>query len=359
LKPFNHLPVLPPSVDLLDRPILLALVEARHVLAELKGLSQALPNPLILVQSLTLQEARQSSEIENILTTHDELYRALAVPDGKSISPETKEVLRYREAMMQGLEGLRGLPLSTRLIQELQAILLGTDAGIRKTTGTVIKNARTGEVIYTPPDGESRIRDLLANLEVFLHDHSAIDPLVRMAVAHYQFEAIHPFYDGNGRTGRLINILYLIEQGLLTQPVLYLSAYFLKTRTRYYELLRLVTERQAWTEWVLYVLEGVRQTAMASIAKINEMRGAMQKIEDHIRTEAPSPYRTELTLLLFRSPVTTVQKTADELGIDYQTARKYLKRLTDAGLVRESRSGYTKLYSNERMLDLLRLPLLP
>jgi Fic family protein len=358
--PYNELPLLPPPLELLEsRQVAAKLNLASRALAEVKGLTVSLPNPLILIQTLVLQEAQQSSQIENILTTHDELYRALAAPDDHT-SPETKEVLRYREAMTQGLDWLKTRPLSTNLILELQAILIGNSAGIRKQPGTVIRNARTAETIYTPPEGERMIRDCLANLEIYLHsDDNEQDPLVRMAVAHYQFEAIHPFYDGNGRTGRLINILYLMEQGLLSQPVLYLSAYFLRERSSYYTLLKAVTEQQAWADWVVFVLTGIEQTAKASSGKIGEMREAMDSLEDRIRQKLPAVRSKDLLAILFQAPYAKINYVADALDVSYHTARSYLKKLAEHDLVEERKLGRENYYLNTTLLDLLRLPLLP
>ncbi len=360
-QPYNDLAMLPPPQASVESiPILRLHSLASRALGELKASAALLPNPLILVQALVLQEAQQSSEIENILTTHDELYRAIAMPEDAQVSPQTKEVLRYREAMTQGFEAISHRPLTTNLIIELQEILIGNQAGIRKQPGTVIKNARTDEIIYTPPQGEQHIRALLANLEHYLHDeHLDTDPLIRMAVAHYQFEAIHPFYDGNGRTGRLMNVLYLIEQGLLTQPVLYLSAYFLRERAQYYHLLKSVTERQAWGDWVLYVLEGIRQTAAASTAKIAEIRAAMTTVEERIRSAAPKAFSLDLVQVLFQSPYAKFDTVANGIGVSYQTARTYLKALTDKAIVEERKLGRENYYLNTTLLDLLKQPLLP
>lgn len=359
--PYNDLPLLPPADEAVETTAVLRVLNlASRALAELKASAELLPNPLILVQALALQEAQQSSEIENILTTHDELYRALEMPNDPNVSPQTKEVLRYREAMMQGLSALNSRPLTTTLLIELQETLIGNRAGIRKQPGTVIRNARTAETIYTPPQGEQVIRDLLRNLEHYLHDEQLdTDPLIRMAVAHYQFEAIHPFYDGNGRTGRLMNILYLIEQRLLTQPVLYLSAYFLRERQQYYHLLKDVTEHQAWSSWIHFVLEGIRQTAGASTNKIAEIRITMSAVEDRMRSAAPKTYSLDLVQALFQSPYAKFESVAAALKVNYKTARKYLKELAQAGIVEERKIGRENYYLNTTLLDLLKQPLLP
>lgn len=261
-RPYNDLPMLPPpGVELETKSVLKKSIAANRELAELKGAGDVIPNQDILISSIVLQEARLSSEIENIFTTNDEMYRAASPDLFAAADPHTKEVIRYREALWHGFQRLRERPLTTNLFIELMQLIKQTDDGIRRVPGTKIGNSRTGETIYTPPDGEGRLRDLLGNLETFLHADDGLDPLVKLAAAHYQFEAIHPFTDGNGRTGRIVNILYLVEQGLLELPVLYLSHYIIKNKSAYYDGLRRVTEEGAWEEWILYVLNAIETTA--------------------------------------------------------------------------------------------------
>ena len=254
-RPFNDLPLLPPPVQLETPAVLKKVIGASRALAELKGAGHVIPNQAILINSIVLQEARLSSEIENIVTTNDELYRALD-DERASTSAEAREVLRYREALWHGFETLKKKPLSTRLFVEIVRLIRKTNLDVRKVPGTRIVNNR-GEVVYTPPEGEAAIRDKLADLERFIHADDGLDPLVKMAVVHYQFEAIHPFTDGNGRTGRILNILFLVERGLLELPVLYLSHYIIRNRPAYYAGLRSVTEEGAWEPWVLYMLDAV------------------------------------------------------------------------------------------------------
>ena len=277
MKPYNELPLLPPQVELETKETLKKAIAANKALANLNGLSSAMPNEDILVNGIVLQEARLSSEIENIVTTNDELYQAAA--DTKlAVSPETKEVLSYREALWHGFSAVNKRPLSTNLFIEIVSIIRGVDVGIRRVPGTMIVNTKTGKPIYTPPEGESLIREKLSNLERFIHaDKDNIDPLIKLAILHYQFEAIHPFTDGNGRTGRIINILFLIEKQLLKKPILFLSHYILRTKSEYYAGLRSVTEKAAWHDWILYMLTAIETTAIETQEKIAAILASMEK----------------------------------------------------------------------------------
>lgn len=242
-------------------------------MAELKGAGDLIPNQAILINAIPLQEAKASSEIENIVTTQDKLYRAAAL-EGADADLPTKEVLRYRSALRHGFEALAARAISTNLLIEVCSVLLGTEITLRKVPGTHLTNPITNDVIYTPPppQGEGVIRDKLSNLERFIHDHQEIDPLVRLALIHYQFEAIHPFYDGNGRTGRILNILFLVSEKLLTIPVLYLSRYIIENKADYYNLLRGVTEQGAWEPWILYILDAIEVTAQETCQRISAIR---------------------------------------------------------------------------------------
>jgi Fic family protein len=257
--PYNHLPLLPPTGELETKRTLKQCIASRAALAELKQAAELIPNQSVLINTLPLLEAKDSSEIENIVTTTDKLFQFLSADAGAD--PATKEALRYRIALMEGFRQLDARPLSTRTAETICSRIRGTTMTVRKVPGTILVNEATAEAIYTPPLGESRLRDLLANWERFLHDELDLDPLIKMAVAHYQFEAIHPFTDGNGRTGRVLNSLYLIHEKLLTLPILYLSRYIIANKTDYYRLLLAVTRDHAWEDWLLYFLRAVEETA--------------------------------------------------------------------------------------------------
>lgn len=248
-KPYNDLPLLPPSADLETKVVLKQAIGANRALANLRGLAGQIPNQRMLISSITLQEARLSSEIENIVTTNDELYRAEADANGKT-DPHTKEVLRYRQALQHGFAALAVRPLTTNLFIEIAQLIKQSDIGIRTILGTALRN-EMGDIVYTPPIGDSIIRDKLSDLERFVHAEDGIDPLIKMAVMHYQFEAIHPFPDGNGRTGRILNLLYLVQTGLMDIPVLFLSRYIIANKREYYLSLQKVTEQQDWETWIL------------------------------------------------------------------------------------------------------------
>ncbi len=287
-KPYNDLPLLPPMADVETKKILRKTIAAGRALAELKGLGETIPNQALLVDSLILQEAKASSEIENIITTDDALFKAFTAKT-KQVDPATKEVLRYREALWEGYNTLKKRPLlSTNLFVAVVQTITGNQAGIRRTPGTAIKNTATGEIIYTPPEVESVIRDKLKNLEDFIHASDNIDPLIKLALVHYQFEAIHPFSDGNGRTGRVVNILFLIQHGLLSLPVLYLSKSIIERKSDYYRLLRQVTEKEKWEPWVLYMLDAVEDTAAFTRERILAIRDLMLETMERARRELPS-----------------------------------------------------------------------
>jgi Fic family protein len=352
-RPHNELPLLPPKAELETTRVLKKALSAGRALAELKGFGATLPDPSILVNSIVLQEAKASSEIENIVTTHDALYRALSVslqPD-----PATKEVLRYREALRAGIRRLlkRGL-LTTNLFIELAQTIRQTDEGIRKNPGTKITNQRTGAVIYTPPQGEERLRGLLGDLEQYIHRHDATDPLIKMAVTHYQFEAIHPFNDGNGRVGRILNILFLVQQGLLDQPILYLSRFIIERKADYYRLLKDVTARGEWEPWVMYMLDAVEATSKDSKRQIDRIRELMARTAEKARASLPPRmYSKDLLEVIFRQPYTKVLHLV-ELGIaERKTAAVYLRALESAGILKSVKVGREVLYLNQGLYRLL------
>ncbi|WP_027389165.1 Fic family protein [Chrysiogenes arsenatis] len=352
-RPYNDLPELPPHVELESKAVLKAAIGANRALAELKGVGELVPNQAVLVQSIGLQEAKLSSEIENIVTTNDELYRAFA-NHGAKAHLHTKEVLRYQEALWHGFSAIRqhNRPLTTNLYEELFQIIKQTTAGVRKTPGTKLTNSQ-GDIIYTPPEGEAVLRQKLANFEKFIYAEDGVDPLVKLAVIHYQFEAIHPFTDGNGRTGRIINILYLIEHNLLEIPILYLSRYIIENKNDYYAGLRGITERQAWEDWILYLLRGVEITAQQTRAKILSIRDLMFADMETVRTQLPKVYSKELLELLYRQPYCKI-RFLEEAGIAHrQTASSYLKSLEHIGILRAIKAGREVYYINQRFLDLL------
>jgi len=351
--PYNDLPLLPPPGELETKAVLKKAIGANKALAELKGAGELIPDQSLLIQTIGLQEAKLSSEIENIVTTNDELYRAFA-DEGQRTNPHTKEVLRYKDALWHGFQSIKydKRTLSTRLFEELFQIIKETTAGVRRTPGTKLANSH-GEIIYTPPEGEAVIRDKLANLEKFLYDQADLDPLVKLAVMHYQFEAIHPFTDGNGRSGRIVNILYLIEAGLLDIPVLYLSRHIIDHKSEYYVGLKQVTENQAWESWILYMLDAIEQTARATRERILGIRDLMHEGIERVKKELPKVYSKDLLELLFRQPYCKI-RFLEEAGIaQRQTASTYLKELERIGMMRGFKVGRELYYINTNLLELL------
>lgn len=347
-EPYNDLPLLPPGVELESRAVLKQAIAANRVLANLRGLAAKIPNQGMLINSIVLQEARLSSEIENIVTTNDELYRAAADADGKT-DPHTKEVLRYRQALYRGFQALKERPLNANLFIEIVRLIKQVELGIRAVPGTALKND-LGEVIYTPPEGERRIRELLGNLEQFIHAEDDLDPLVKMAVLHYQFEAIHPFPDGNGRTGRILNLLFLVEKGLLDIPVLFLSRYIIANRMDYYRGLRQVTEEQDWESWILFMLRAVESTAQQTFDQVTRILDIMESVRERVQREEPGIYSKDLIELIFREPYTKIQFVVD-LGLaKRQTASSYLQALAGRGILREQKIGREKYYINDALL---------
>jgi len=353
-KPNNALPLLPPKADLETKAVLKKAITANKALAELKGLGQTIPNQTMLVNTITLQEAQASSEIENIITTADALFRAFTAQTGQ-IDPATKEVLRYREAIWDGYQALKGKnTLTTNLFIQIVQTIKKNQAGIRNTPGTKIANDRTGQVIYTPPEGEEVIREKLKNLEEYIHAENKIDPLIKLAVIHYQFEAIHPFSDGNGRTGRILCILYLIQQSLLELPVLYLSQYIINRKSDYYRLLREVTEKSQWEPWVLFMLEAVENTAVQTKQKIIAIRDLMEQTRVHAKEKLPGRvYSKELLELLFKQPYTKVQFLVDEGIAKRQAAADYLRECEKIGILKIRKLGKERLYLNSELYKLL------
>lgn len=351
-RPHNDLPPLPPQADLETKPVLRATIGAARALAELKQAGELVPNQSVLVNTIPLLEAQVSSEIENIVTTTDKLFR-LASNERLSADPATKEALRYRTALNNGFRAIRNCPLNTNTALDICRTIRNIDVDIRATPGTFIGNAGTGKVLYTPPEGPDRIRTMLANWERFIHEATETDPLIRLAVMHYQFEAIHPFTDGNGRTGRVLNILFLIQEGLIELPVLYLSRYILRNRPRYYRLLRSVTEEQAWEPWLLYMLEAVERTAQWTTHKVRAIRSLLDETCTFVREQQPKIYSRELVEAVFVQPYCRIGNLVDAGIAKRQTASVYLKALAEIGVLREEKAGRDKLFLHPRFLRLL------
>lgn len=348
---YNQLPPLPPTGDLESRAVLKACISARAALAELKQAGELLPNQGLLINLLPLLEAKDSSEIENIVTTTDKLFQY--AQEDSHADAMTKEALRYRTALHQGYTQLAQRPLCVTTALEVCSTIKSMQMDVRKVPGTNLCNQMTGEIIYTPPQGEETLRTLLGNWEVFLNTEDDIDPLVKMAVAHYQFEAIHPFIDGNGRTGRVLNILYLIDQKLLTLPILYLSRHIVQHKQDYYRLLLDVTRAQQWEPWIIYILQAVENTAQWTTAKIAAVRTLIEHTSAYIRQQLPKIYSHELVQLIFEQPYCRISSLV-EMGIaKRQTASVYLKQLCDIGVLQEMQSGKEKLFVHPKLMTLM------
>jgi len=353
-KPYNQLPLLPPRKDLETKGVLKKAIAAGRALAELKGIGSTIPNQTILINTIALQEAKSSSEIENIVTTNDALFKAFSA-QSSHVDAATKEVLRYREALWEGFNTLKKRPvITTNLLIKLVQTIKENQAGIRNAPGTAIANTSTGEVLYTPPEGESIIRDKLKNLEDYIHEEDATDPLVKLSVIHYQFEAIHPFFDGNGRTGRILCILFLAYRKLLDLPILYLSKAIIESKSDYYWLLRQVTVSDAWESWVLYMLDVIEKTAVDTRNKIVAIRELLEKTLDDARKKLPvRVYSKELIELLFHQPYTKGQFLVDAGIAERQTAAEYLKELEKIGVLKGHKVGKENLYLNVQLYRLL------
>ncbi len=359
LKATYALPALPPPVDLETVPVLKALARANRALGELKGRAATIPNQGILIDTLALQEAKASSEIENIITTQDELFQADLFSAG-AFSGAVKEVALYRSALRLGFRRLtetEGL-IANRTLVEMFRLLKGRDEGFRTTPGTALRNDRTGDIVYVPPQEAGAVARHMAALERFINDDqdSPIDPLIRMALIHHQFESIHPFADGNGRIGRILNVLYLTRAGLLDIPILYLSRHINATKADYYRLLQAVRDSAgapaAWQAWTLYMLEGVSTTSVATLALVEGVREQMATMKRRLRDETPRLYSQDLLNNLFRHPYTRIDHVVNELAVTRQTAARYLDTLAEKGFVRKRQAGRNNYYVNEALVRL-------
>lgn len=352
-QPYNDLPLLPPSVELETTAVLKQCIRSSRALAEVKGAAKLIPDPSVLINSIPLREAQASSEIENIVTTTDELFRAAAA-ERESDNPAIKEVLRYRTALRAGFEALEGRPISVNLLRDTCSTLMNRQIDVRKVPGTRVANQQTGQVIYTPPEGEEIIRQKLNNLETFIHAEDGLDPLIRLAVIHYQFEAIHPFHDGNGRTGRILNLLYLIEKGLLDAPILYLSRYIIDNKPDYYRLLQGVTKHGQWEPWLLFILNAVESTAGWTTGRIHAIRDLMEETTERCRADLPGKvFSLELMHLIFRQPYCRINFLVEAGLAKRETAARYLDSLEELGILKHEKVGRDKVYLNQPFLQLL------
>lgn len=350
--PHNDLPALPPAAEVETHAVLKACIGARAALAELKQAALLIPNQGMLINTLPLLEAQASSEIEHIVTTTDRLFQYQSLPE-QAADPATREALRYSAALMEGFRTLQSHPLNTRTAEQVCSRIKGIEMQVRRVPGTALANDRTGEIIYTPPMGENLLRGKLANWEHYLHQQKQIDPLIRMAVGHYQFEAIHPFTDGNGRTGRVLNSLFLIQENLLTLPILYLSRYIIRNKQDYYRLLLQVTRQQDWEEWIIYLLAGVQETACWTTNKIAAICQLSSHTIEYVRQHAPKIYSRELIDLIFERPYCRIQNVVEKGIAARQAASRHLKQLAQIGILQEIAVGREKLFIHPKLLQLL------
>jgi len=349
----NKLSILPLIIQVETKKTLKKAIQANRALAKLNGVAKIIPNQNILINSLVLQEAKDSSEIENIITTHDELFQAGV--DISNASHQAKEVEHYREALLIGYE----LVLSQKLLLKrdivtIQKILEQNDAGVRRQSGTVLRNTATGEVVFEPPQDYDTIQKLLTNLESYINEPNDIDPLINMAIIHYQFESIHPFYDGNGRTGRIVNILYLILKDMLDIPILYLSSYIIQNKADYYKLLQEVGTDGKWEEWILYMLDGIEQTSLETIKLIEDIDILMKQTTDSIKEKLPKIYSKDLVEILYMHPYTKIEFLVSSMGLHRDTASKYLRELEKYSILKSIKLGRSKYFVNKQLFDILK-----
>lgn len=351
-KPYNDLPPLPPTSEVETKAVLKRCVAARAAVAELRRAGELIPDQSVLVNTIPLLEAKDSSEIENIVTTNDALFREASQLDDAN-DPAAKEAVRYRAALYSGYQSLQSRPLTVKTAVEVCSQIKGIDMDVRRQPGTELKNTMTGEVIYTPPQGEERLRDMLGNWEKFANTDDDLDPLVRMALLHYQFEAIHPFIDGNGRTGRILNILAIIQAGLLDTPTLYLSRHIVRTKGDYYRLLQGVTAEGAWEPWIIYMLTAVETTASWTNARIRAIRALMEHTSAHVKSAAPAVYSRELIETIFAMPYTRINHLVERGIVKRVSASRHLKQLVDIGVLVEEKRGRDKVFIHKKYMDLL------
>lgn len=354
-----NIPTLPLAHDVESIAILKQLALTHRRLAELKGIAHTIPNEGILISTLTLQEAKDSSAIENIITTHDDLYRSELLLPNTAFHPAAKEVQVYREAIVAGFRWVREKGgLTNNVIKQIQAILMHSESGFRAVPGTHLKDAE-GRIVYTPPQDGQTVKKHMENLESFINDSdlSALDPLVKLAIIHHQFESIHPFYDGNGRTGRIINVLYLVQAELLDLPILYLSRYITHNKRQYYTLLQAVRDkqgdnRQEWENWILFMLRAIESTAQETLLLVQKISALMAKYKERLRPLFGKQYKHELLNNLFFHPYTRIEFIADELQVHRLTARKYLDQMVEIGILEKKKVGRSNYYINTALFKL-------
>ena len=352
-KPYNDLPELPPPLELIETTeILKRCIASRVALAELKQAAELIPNSAVLVNALPLLEARASSEIENIVTTTDKLFEFADIAEDRA-DAATKEALRYRSALYEGTKMVQRRMLTTDMAIQICSTIKGIELDIRAESGTTLKSRMSGEVIYTPPVGQKLLLQKLDNWADFMREATDIDPLVRMAIQHYQFEAIHPFVDGNGRTGRILNILFIVEQGLLDSPILYLSRYIIQNKAAYYRLLLKVTQEQDWASWIMFILDGVEETCTWTTDKIKSIRELMEHTAEYVHAKLPKTYTWELVEILFKQPYCRIANLVDADIAKRQTASVYLKQLCEIGVLKEVKSGRETIFVHPKYIELL------
>ena len=352
-KPYNELPLLPPPADRIEtKAILKRCIGARVAMAELKQAAELIPNAAVLVNALPLLEAQASSEIENIVTTTDKLFEFAHISEERA-DAATKEALRYRTALYEGTKMVRRGMLTTDMAIQICSTIKDVELDIRDDSRTQLKNRMSGQLIYTPPQGQKLLQEKLDNWQAFMHEAEDIDPLIRMAIQHYQFEAIHPFTDGNGRTGRILNILFLVEQGLLDTPILYLSREIIQSKRDYYQLLMKVTRDGDWETWILFMLECVEKTCNWTTEKIKAIRELMQHTSQYIQSQLPKIYSWELAEALFRLPYCRIGNLVQAGIAKRQTASVYLKQLCEIGVLKGIKSGRETLFVHPKYIELL------
>lgn len=353
--PHDKLNKLPPPREKVETiKILRQTNNSTAALAELKGIARTIPNQAMLINAIVLQEAKDSSEIENIITSQDELYKALTVNKTR-ISPEVKEVVNYRKAILQGfnLATKQGF-LRIKDIIRIQQELVDNTAGVRSTPGTVLRNDTTGEIIYTPPQDKAEILDLLTNFIDHFNGEDELSPLINLAILHYQFESIHPFYDGNGRTGRILNILYLILNDLIEVPILYLSSYIIANKQEYYRLLNQTNRTGTWEEWIMFMLKAVELTSKDTISRITNIKNQLDATIIKVHEKAPKIYRKELVELLFEQPYSKIDYVVNKMKVERKAASRYLKELEVIGIVESQKVGRETLYINKELIEILK-----
>lgn len=349
--PHNSIKKLPPQIELESKKVLKACIGARVALGELKQAAGLIPNQSMLINIIPMLESKDSSGIENIVTTTDRLFRHVGMSEHADSA--TKETLLYRTALSHGFQAIQKKPLHINTAIEVCQILKGSEIGIRKTPGTALINQATGQVVYTPPMGETLIRELLSNWEIFMHTHTDQDPLVRLAVGHYQFEAIHPFVDGNGRTGRILNLLFLVEQKLLNLPILYMSKVIIQSKDNYYQLLLEVTKKEAWEPWILYMLDVIEKSAVWTTEKIAGIRALMEHTSEHLKRLDQKLYSHELVAVIFEQPYCRIEHVIKRMDCNRNLASKRLRALVNHGILKEEVHGRDKFFVHPRLMALL------